>query len=62
MCAILHLGVRPCRPGVIYRPLCDGLEGGAKPVDGSWGIGAKAYTNEELGAAIAAAAPIAAVR
>jgi phenylpyruvate tautomerase PptA (4-oxalocrotonate tautomerase family) len=28
-------------------------------VDGSWGIGAKAYTNEELGAAIAAAAPIA---
>jgi len=29
-------------------------------VDGSWGIGAKAYTNEELGAAIAAATPIAA--
>jgi hypothetical protein len=27
-------------------------------VDGSWGIGAKAYTNEELGAAIVGAAPI----
>jgi hypothetical protein len=31
-------------------------------VDGSWGIGAKAYTNEELGAAIVAVAPIAAAR
>jgi hypothetical protein len=31
-------------------------------VDGSWGIGAKAFTNGELGAAIAAAAPIAGAR
>ncbi len=31
-------------------------------VDGSWGIGKKAYTNEELGAAIVAAAPTAAAR
>jgi hypothetical protein len=29
-------------------------------VDGSWGIGAKAYTNDALGDAIAAGAPVAA--
>ncbi len=31
-------------------------------VDGSWGIGAKAYANEELGAAIVAAARVPAAR
>ena len=48
--------------------IIDGLKAGGHPrertfvnvtyaVDGTWGIGGKAYTNEELGRAIAAGAP-----